>query len=285
MTFTLTQISGVGDAILSLLFSRRSYTPEKESQILDDLFWVSTPRGFIHLSKPSDSSERIEMYLEKVAKYGAGVNMSASIDAGHDTILRFIDFTVIVQGLHRGAQDDLDAHAMRMCNRIVRSSTRLNVPEEARRKSQEMSDWYKDRIITFEDHLAETLHSQRFEDIIPAKIKRNGKTYVRVENGYLLEGCEDDDDVLRGLYRLSMASDCIFKIDLYDMRHLYKRRNKYTKASPELRMGIESLADQIEKRLPIVGKLVRYDYCADHELHHIAQIDKSADLTNVNLED
>lgn len=282
MTFTLTKISGVDDAIVSLLFSRRSYTPEKEAEILNDLLMVSNPRGFINLSENHESVNRINSYLEKIAKYGAGINMSPAIDAGHDTILRFIDFTVVVQGLHRGAQDDLDAHAMRMNNRIVRASTRLNIPDAARKKSQEMSDWYKKTIIPFEDHLIETLHPQRFEDIIPAKIKRNGKTYIRVENGYVLEGYEKDDDVLRGLYRLSMASDCIFKIDLYDMRHLYKRRNRYTNASPELRIGIESLADQIEEHLPIVGKLVRCDYCTDHELHHIAQIDKTV---QVDLED
>lgn len=277
MTFTLSKISGVDDAYLSLLFSRRSYSEETERQVRNDFFYVSNPlNGYItsYIQNIPETYDRVLGYLEKIARYGAGVNMSADIDAGHDTILRFIDFTVVVQGLHRGAQDDLDAHAMRMNNRIVRASTRLNIPDASRQANQQMSDWYKDKIVTFEDHLLETCHPQKFEDLCPYKIKRNGQTYIRMGNGYVLEGHEQDDDVLRGLYRLSMASDCIFKIDLYDMRHLYKRRNERTHASPELKQGIESLADQIEQRLPIVGALVRNDYCDDQHLHHIMTVKK-----------
>ena len=52
------------------------------------------------------------------------------------------------------------------------------------------------------------------------------------------------------------------------------RRNEFTHASPELAEGIEDLADQIEKALPILGDLVRNDYCDDGKLHHIMNICK-----------
>ncbi len=51
---------------------------------------------------------------------------------------RFLDFSFTVYNLHRAGQDDLDSHAKRMENRIIRSSTRL-----ADFAAGEMSDYYK----------------------------------------------------------------------------------------------------------------------------------------------
>ena len=59
------------------------------------------------------------------------------------------------------------------------------------------------------------------------------------------------------------------------MRHIYMRRNEYTHANPELKEGIEMLADQIEEALPCdLGKLIRNDYCTDGKMHHIMKIKK-----------
>ena len=56
-------------------------------------------------------------------------------------MLRFIDISVTVEGLHRAGQDDWDSHAARFNNRIIRSSTRLAS------FGYEMSEWYQDKII------------------------------------------------------------------------------------------------------------------------------------------
>ena len=63
-------------------------------------------------------------------------------------MLRFEDISVVVEGLHRGATDDLDSHAKRMDNRIIRSSTRLADYHEG-----EVSEWYEDKIITWDEVL------------------------------------------------------------------------------------------------------------------------------------
>lgn len=282
MKCAIRRISGIDDAIMSLMFSRRSYTEEIDLQIKKDLADISDPlTGAILPTKEPEfpaAYHNIESWLKKVAKYGAGVGMSTAIDAGHDTLLRFIDFTVVVEGLHRGAQDDLDAHAMRMENRIVRSSTRLGLIELNRLKSTYMSDWYKDKIVTFEDYLANELGDE-FDSVLPIRMYKDGVQYTRTISGYVRDDLINDDDARRGLYRLSMASDCIFKINLYNARHLYKRRNIHTKASPELKELIESFADQAESMLPHLGLLVRYDWAYDVEhdvdtYKHIANINK-----------
>jgi len=170
---------------------------------------------------------------------------------------------VHVTGLHRAGQDDLDSHSMRMNNRIVRSSSRLTT-----KGSTELSDWYKDKVIPFNAIVNDGT-------VAPEHITRDGCVFVKTSSGYVREDLLEDKDTLRGLYPLGMASDCIFKVTLHDMRHIYMRRNKYTHASPELQEGIEMLADQIEEALPCdLGKLIRNDYCHDGKLHHIMKIKK-----------
>ena len=58
------------------------------------------------------------------------------------------------------------------------------------------------------------------------------------------------------------------------MRHIYKRRNEYTHAAPELKMAIEQVADQIEDKLPVLGQLVRNEWCDDGKLHHVMKVSK-----------
>lgn len=277
MKFTLKKISGVDDAILSLKFTRRTYTPEIDDDIRDRVFLFSGPEGFISENEcatvdPDIRQEEYQMLLsdlEKVANYGAGVG-DAYIDAGHETILRFIDFSVVVEGLHRGAQDDLDAHAMRMNNRIIRASSRIPAAPSAGFNARELSDWYKDKIVQY----SELNH--------PVDCIKDGVVYRNVGVGYvredfLINNDSEIQDVIRGLYPLGQTSSCIFKISLHDLRHIYKRRNAFTHAAPELKLGIEQLADQVEKHLPVLGKLIRNDYCDDGQLHHIMDIVKHYD--------
>ena len=269
MVFRLMEVRGLVDACLSLKMSKRTYTPEYEKKLrIMVRQFTKAENGFVigFSNTPTDMRKGYAEFikiLDTVAKYGAGVGLSADIDAGHETILRFIDFSVMVHGLHRGAQDDLDSHAMRMNNRIVRASSRLTT-----KGSTELSDWYKDKIIPFN---AIDVDGTTSAD----HITRNGEVFIKTASGFVREDLLEDKDALRGLYPLGMASDCIFKVNLYDMRHIYMRRNSATHAAPELKIGIEQLADQIENALPCnLGKLIRNDYCADGELHHISQIEK-----------
>ena len=54
----------------------------------------------------------------------------------------------MTEGMHRGGQDDIDAHARRFDNRIIRSSTRLAEFSEG-----EMSDYYRGKIISTDEAL------------------------------------------------------------------------------------------------------------------------------------
>ena len=273
MKFTLMEVRGLADACLALKMSKRSYTQEYENKLRDAIrFCTYEKTGFFYkeatMAKENGDYVWLVNELNKVAKWGAGVGVDTSIDAGHETILRFIDFSIHVEGLHRGAMDDFDAHAMRMNNRIVRSSTRGNGAYNA----NEMSDWYKDKIVT-------AGYIDSVNGSASDTITIDGEVYVNVGDGYIRKDLAQNGDAQRGLYRLSIPMDCICKINLHDMRHIYMRRNKYTHASPELAYGIEMLADQIEEALPChLGKLVRYDYCIDADgycdMHHIMDIEK-----------
>lgn len=278
MKFMLKSISGLESAIASLKFTRRTWSPEWDAEMRRIIHTVFDRNGFITENDVDEDDYSAAMnMLTKLGKYGAGVG-NAMYDAGHETLLRFIDLEVIVLGLHRGAQDDLDAHAMRMQNRIVRASSRSgNSTNDGM-----MSDWYNERVLRFEDILDAPVNigegAVSLESLYPENIemKIGDKVYkmVKTPHGYIREDCVENGDAQRGLYTLAMASNCIFKVSFHDMRHIYMRRNEFTHASPELAEGIEDLADQIEKALPILGDLVRNDYCDDGKLHHIMNICK-----------
>lgn len=271
MEFRLMEVRGLVDACLALKMSKRTYAREYERKLRDWISMFTCPdNGFI-IGSDNITSSLQEEYAEfiktinMIAKWGAGVGHHYHVSAGHETILRFIDFSVMVTGLHRGAQDDLDSHAMRMNNRIVRASSRLTT-----KGSTELSDWYKDKIIPFNACVDER------PEILPERFETATGVFVKTRSGYVREDLIDDKDVLRGLYPLGMASNCIFKVCLHDMRHIYMRRNSATSAAPELQDGIEQLADQIENALPCdLGKLIRNDYCSDNKLHHVSQIVKT----------
>lgn len=267
MKVELQSVTGLADACIALKMSKRSYTDEYGEKIRKSVYKYTDYMGkFISLDEiPKADRNFLVGELEKVAKWGAGVGVSSAYDAGHETILRFIDFTVYINGLHRGAMDDLDSHAKRMENRIVRSSTRGGDSYSA----DEISDWYKGKIIPLHQ-----VYEPKHQNI--DSIAKDMDIYIYTQDGYIRADLLENGDVQRGLYRLCIPMDCTFKINLCEIRHVYMRRNEYTKAAPELAMAIESLADQIEAALPMtIGKLVRNDYCSDGQLHHIMTIEKT----------
>lgn len=234
MKIYVNSITGIEDAIVSTLMSKRSWTREKENDVRAICERVIDRTGRFY------GYEFIES--EDICKYDRWLDSVLKIGWKHITILRYIDISVTVNGLHRGGQDDWDSHAKRFDNRIVRSSTRLS------KFGNEKSEWYKDKIIT-DDEAFEYLHI-----VMPNKITKDGVTYVKTVNGYVREDLKSDNDTLRGLYMLSIPSDFAFKINLTEWSHVYKMRNEMSTANPEVKICCEEIARQITEIQPKFNK-------------------------------
>lgn len=223
MNIYVNEITGMADAITSMFMSRRSWTREKEMEIRGVCDAVLTRHGRIRGDAPADMLAQYNDWMDRLLKWGWM----------HVTMLRFIDISVTVEGLHRAGQDDWDSHAARFNNRIIRSSTRLASFD------YEMSSWYQDKIIPTDQALAllglET----------PEALERDGERYVKTVNGYIKEELKDDSDVRRGLYMLSIPSNFIFKVNLTEWAHVYKERNSKGGANPEVKLCCETIADQL----------------------------------------
>ncbi|MDB7829214.1 hypothetical protein [Intestinimonas butyriciproducens] len=228
MEVFLNRVDGIDDSIISMFLSKRTLTRELEMDIRNETLKCSNMNydGVTPLGALQDNlSEKMEDWLAKLFKWGVK----------HYTMLRFIDLSFTVYGLHRAGQDDIDAHAMRMNNRIIRSSTRL-----ADFSRGETSEYYADKIIPTDVALA------ALGITTPDEIEYNGKTYVRAVNGYVQKGMENNKDVKRGLYMLSIPSNFIFRIQLTEFAHVYKERNINGGANPEVKTSVESMATQVD---------------------------------------
>ena len=298
MSIKLKAISGYAPAITSLKMTKRHYNEKTYEELIDDVHAVTDAHGFFknekdfrevaeifldneseirsYINAKMSISENILSELNKLAKWGAGVGMDAWIDDGHEAILRFIDLSFVGENLGYGTVADLDSHVTRMNNRMIRSSSRI-----AKYDQDERSEWYVGRICSIEDML------ETFGKSAPNSfVNSEGKVFIKTPNGYVIEGEETDGDARRGNYPLCIPMQCIFNVNLYDLRHIYMRRNKYTHATPELKNAIEDLANQVEQAIPCdLGKLVRYDYALipdengnintnHYELVHIMDIKK-----------
>lgn len=227
----LNSIQGIPDAITSMFMSKRTWTRDKEREIRDACDYVLDRTGRFQIN-PDSKDERVVQYnkwLGSLTKWGTQ----------HITMLKFIDLSVTVEGLHRAGQDDWDAHAKRFDNRIIRSSTRLA------RFGNEMSDFYKDKIVPT-DMALDILNID-----LPEKITKDGQTYVRNINGYVREDLFDDNDTRRGLYMLSIPSNFIFKVNLAEFAHVYKERNKNGHANPEVKECCEQIMGLITDAQPM----------------------------------
>ncbi len=232
MKIYLKRITGIDDAIVSMFVSKGNWNRELEKAIVNLCNRVLTRDGRIKKDAVSEDLEKFNGYISKLVKFGWK----------HITLLRFIDFSFSVDGLHRAGQDDWDSHAKRFDNRIIRLSTREPGIET------EMSDYYKERAIPT-DHALEILGIQ-----VPGKINYNGKAYVKCQNGYVLDSEESNPNALRGLYPLGFSSTFIFKVNLTEWSHVYKERNKYGNAHPEVKELCEECATQIEKAIPYFNR-------------------------------
>lgn len=229
MEVYLNHIDGIADAICSLYISKRHLTRIDDEKIRRIVRDGTNESGWIKQNFSDEYTSDLYMfthYFNKLLKYGSR----------HITLLRFIDLSFTVYDIHRGGQDDIDSHAQRMNNRIIRSSTRL-----ADYGRDEMSEYYQRKIISTDTALSYL--GIELADTIDVK----GNTYRRTVNGYVLDGLENNRDVKRGLYMLSIPSTFIFKIQLPEFAHVYKMRKKGGGANPEVSDAVEKMADCLEK--------------------------------------
>lgn len=223
MNIYVNEITGIADAIVTMFMSKRSWTREKELEIRDICERVLSRQGKILEDVDEEDLNKYNKWIDNLIKWGWH----------HTTMLRFIDISVTVEGLHRAGQDDWDSHAMRFNNRIIRSSTRLA------EFGYEMSNWYEDKIIST-DMALEYLGINA-----PDYVERNGEKFIRTVNGYIREDLQNNPDVKRGLYMLSIPSNFIFKINLTEWGHVFKERNSQGTANPEVKKCCEEIAEQI----------------------------------------
>ena len=233
MKVYLNNVSRVSDAIITMYMSKRSWTPEINEDIIETCDRVFDKRGFYEPFTKKEDTDKVTDWLNKLFKWGRM----------HTTMLRFIDVSFTIEGLHRGAQDDFDSHAKRLDNRIVRSSTRL-----ADFGSSEKSDYYSEKILTLDEALSELNIS------VPGILTHNGRTYIRTTNGYIDSDYVNNKDVKRGLYMLSIPSNFIFKCNLTELAHIIKERDCNSNAAPELKEMIENICEQLRSIFPQLTK-------------------------------
>jgi len=228
MKVYVNEITGIADAIVSMFMSKRSWTREMEIEIREVCDRVLTRQGRIRPDAEAADLEKYNGWLESLVKWGWR----------HITMLRFVDISVTVEGLHRAGQDDWDSDAARFNNRIIRSSTRLAS------FGYEMSEWYEGKIIPT-DAALDFLGIEA-----PEVIEKDGERYVKGINGYIKEEFQNNPDVKRGLYMLSIPSNFIFKVNLTEWAHVFKERNSKGSANPEVKICCEAIADQINEFQP-----------------------------------
>lgn len=243
MKVYVNSITGIDDAICSMFVSRGGLTRELEDEIRQVCMIVNSSNG-----KYNKTAKEYDEFAEVYEKYDKWIKMLCNWGKKHITMLRFIDISCTVYGLHRAGQDDWDAHACRMNNRIVRTSSRIkNIKDES--KLQNMSDWYADKVLTT-DAVLKILNNELPEEIVINE-EDGEKTYVRAFNGYILKGYEDNQDVKRGLYNLGFPSDFVFKVNITEFSHIYKERNINSGANPEVKLLCELLCDRIAEFQPM----------------------------------
>jgi len=238
MEVNIVEISGYVTAICSMYMTNRNLPPERKEHIIEVVEKATNRYGFIN-KKNSTEKNVFLAYLEKTITYG--------IKHEHHQILKFIDVHIHMEGLHRAAQDDYDAHAKRL--EIIRSTTRtIKGANHA-----EFSNFYKDKVMTF-DEMYEYLNGSGMHE----NVRLYDETqWVKKPWGYVLKEHENNPDVVRGLTPLGMSSENISKVPYGEhLQHIYnlRRRNpKGKNANPELQTAMEVLREDLAVKCPPLG--------------------------------
>lgn len=237
MKVKLNSISGIDDAICTMFISKHNWTESLDNEIRAVVNEVVCTNGSLLECYKNDSGQAVDD-SSAYDKYNKWMTTLCKWGCRHITMLKFIDLSVSVRGLHRAGQDDWDAHAKRFDNRIVRNSSRFaGIKDESH--LQNLSEFYADKVLTTDAAL------QLLQHELPQEIEYNGEIYVRAFNGYIRKGLEDNQDVKRGLYNLGFPSDFLFKCNLAEFAHVYQERGKHGNANPEVKRCAELIADAL----------------------------------------
>jgi thymidylate synthase ThyX len=228
MNIYLNKITGIDDALVSLIISTGNWTREKEENIRNLCERVLDTNGKIRTDASEEDLNEYNEKMDKLVKWGRQ----------HITLLRFIDFDVTVDGLHRAGQDDWDSHAKRYDNRILRLSTRVKAMDT------KLSDFYVGKVLTTDESL------KILGIDIPESFEYDGKKFIKCQNGYIAQEYAKSPDVRRGLYMLGLSSTFVFKVNLTEWSHVYKERNKDGHANPEVKELCEGIADRLADYQP-----------------------------------
>ena len=234
MNVNIIEFSGFNAAFASMFMSKRTWTPELQSEINDVVNNVIDNRGFINYDVNNYDYEKFNNWLDMLVK----------ISTKHITLGRFISFSCIVEGLHRGAQDDFDSHAKRLENKIIRNSTRL-----ATFDGDEKSEFYKDKILLL-DEAVKILSEQGINVNLPECINCDDVKYVKTTNGYINEKYINNKDVKRGLYPLCIPSNFVFECNLTEWAHIVKERGLTSHAHPELIKMVDDVNTELFNHYP-----------------------------------
>lgn len=235
MNVYFNSVSGIDDALVALLMSKRTWNPDLDEERRYEVKLLSDSKGrLVNQDIDGSLTQDAKKHLETLFKIGKK----------HITLLRYIDFSFTVEGIHRAGQDDWDSHAKRFDNRIIRASTRLA------KFGEEKSNFYNGKILTTDEAITKYIGIE-----IPEMFTDGyGTEWVKVTNGYVRKQDIENKDVLRGLYMLSIPSNFIFKINLCEWCHVYKERNVNSTANPEVKELCEKIADLIIAAIPYVSR-------------------------------
>jgi hypothetical protein len=232
MKVSVTAVTGYEKAFVAMFISKHTWTLELDREIRE-LVGRCVDRYGNRISSTDEDNEKFDKWLSTLLKMGKR----------NITVLRFINIHIMIEGLHRAGQDDVDAHARRFENKIIRSSTRLATFNE-----NEVSDWYRGKILT-DGQACELLGYK-----LPDEIEVMGVEYVKATNGYVRKEYKDDKDVRRGLYMLSIPSNFVSEISLCEWARVYQQRNETGGANPEVKIWAESVMKQLTEKMPMITR-------------------------------
>lgn len=226
MKVSLLETAGLEPAVLSIFVSKRHLDTTLALNIHKEYL------DYIHHENTRDA----QVFERRLTR-------ALAIGRQHTTVLRFINFSFLVEDIHRGAQDDWDSHARRFDNRIIRSSTRLSASEVGAK-----SDYYDGKIMTFGEAI------KKADIPMPIGLTIDGVNYEKTDHGYIREDLAENQDVVRGLYPLCLPSTFVYSVNLAEFCHIYKVRRAGHGAHEEVSQLAETCALLIKDAIPQVDQ-------------------------------
>lgn len=221
MDVHLTSISGIDDAICSMLADRGELTREKELEVRREVSRCA--RSKFDFDNPDASIGRLEDPSEKLCGW---LSELCSCDMTSQAYLSFVKLGISVYGMNRGSEMGFkfDFDDVRMFPGKV---------------GETPSEYYENKILTMPDVL------EHLGIDTPDEIEVDGHVYLKQKNGYVLKGFENDPDVQAGLNMLAQSSDFVMQCDLISFARVYKLRGYASDAHFELQTMVEAVQLQL----------------------------------------